>query len=129
MTRARIALLGLIVGLLPGVAAAQDMQFGLDEAGGEGQEGQGGEGQGGEAGQGGEGGEGGGDVIGDLAQSGQDQNAGQAEQAPRRTEAVEEIYAVQQVYALRNGRVELSPSIAFTVNDPYVSHPAGGIGV
>jgi outer membrane beta-barrel protein len=41
-------------------------------------------------------------------------------------EAKEEIYAVQQIYALRLNRLELAPSIAFTVNDPYVSHP--GIG-
>ncbi len=41
-------------------------------------------------------------------------------------EAKEEIYAVQQIYALRLNRWELAPSVAFTVNDPYVSHP--GIG-
>lgn len=41
-------------------------------------------------------------------------------------EAQEEIYAVQQIYALRLNRLELAPSVAFTVNDPYVSHP--GIG-
>jgi outer membrane beta-barrel protein len=109
------------------------MQFGLDEAetGGQGEAGAQGE-AGGEAGAqgeaGGEAGGEGGDVIGDLAASGQ-QTQTQTERAPRRTEAVEEIYAVQQIYALRNGRVELAPSAAFTFNDPYVSHPAFGIGL
>ncbi|MCX7807680.1 MAG: outer membrane beta-barrel domain-containing protein [Deltaproteobacteria bacterium] len=55
------------------------------------------------------------------------------EQAPsssspqRTTEAREEIYAVQQIYALRINRVELMPSIAISLNDPFVSHT--GIGL
>src|SRR5687768_6175706 len=137
MTRARIALLLGIAAIagtvgLSSRVAAQDMEFGLDEAQTEGQGEAGAEGTGeagaegtGEAGQEGAGG----DVIGDLAAPEQQQQAAQGERAPRRTEAIEEIYAVQQIYALRNGRVEISPSVAFTVNDPYVSHPSGGLGI
>jgi len=36
---------------------------------------------------------------------------------------------VQQIYALRINRVEVSPSFAVTLNDPFVSHPAIGIGL
>ena len=52
---------------------------------------------------------------------------GPEEPAPEREETVEEIFAVQQIYALRLKRFELAPSAAFTVNDPYLSHP--GLGV
>lgn len=69
-----------------------------------------------------------GDVIGELAGA-ESQDAGPREAAPRRIESAEEIYAVQQIYALRINRVELSPSIAFTVNDQYVSHNAGGVAL
>ncbi len=51
------------------------------------------------------------------------------EAAPRTTESVEEIYAVQRTYALRLNRVELAPSAAFTINDPYVSHPAASVAL
>ena len=137
MTRARIALLLGIAAIagtvgLSSRAVAQDMEFGLDEAQTEGQGEAGAEGTGeagaegtGEAGQEGAGG----DVIGDLAAPEQGQQQAQGERAPRRTEAIEEIYAVQQIYALRNGRVEIAPSVGFTVNDPYVSHPSGGLGI
>ncbi|MBZ0115643.1 MAG: outer membrane beta-barrel domain-containing protein [Sandaracinaceae bacterium] len=89
-----------------------------------------------EGGEGGEGGEAGqeagtGDVIGDLAggEQGQEQG-GAAEDTPGRTnEAREEIFAVQQIYALRINRVEVSPSVAFTLNDPFVSHVGLGIGL
>lgn len=47
----------------------------------------------------------------------------------KETEVAEEIYAVQRMNVVRNGRFELAPSIAFTVNDPYVSHPALGVGL
>lgn len=40
----------------------------------------------------------------------------------------EEIYAVQQLYALRINRVELAPSFAFTINDPYTSRRGFGVG-
>lgn len=39
----------------------------------------------------------------------------------------ERIFAVQQIYALRNRRFELQPTVAVSLNDPYVSHT--GIGV
>ena len=51
-----------------------------------------------------------------------------ADRPTRTTEASEEIFAVQQIYALRINRVELSPSAAFTLNDPYVSHSAISLG-
>ncbi len=69
-----------------------------------------------------------GDVIGDLVGE-QTADTGPRDDAPRGTETVEEIYAVQQVYALRLNRVELAPSAAFTVNDPFVSHPAIGVAL
>lgn len=72
----------------------------------------------------------GGDVIGDLAGGGEEQQAAQPrDMAGRSTETSEEIYAVQQVYALRINRVELAPSATFTLNDPYVSHPGVGIAL
>lgn len=39
----------------------------------------------------------------------------------------ERIFAVQQIYALRNRRFELQPSVAISLNDPFVSHT--GIGL
>lgn len=135
MTRARIALLlgiaAAMVGGGSGRAAAQDMEFGVDEAEGTGEAGAEGTGEAGAEGTGEAGAEGaeGGDVIGDLAQPEQGAQQQQGERAPRRTEAIEEIYAVQQVYALRNGRVEIAPSVSQTLNDPYVTHPGAGLGI
>ncbi len=37
-----------------------------------------------------------------------------------------DVYAVQQIYALRRGRVEISPYMALSLNDQFVSHPAPG---
>ena len=134
---------------MPYTASAQ-MDFSLDEAGEEGDaqgeaeagaEGEGdadmsfGEGDAGAEGEGdadmsfGEGDDGGGgdDLMGDLA--GGDDGLGQVEQRERPTETVEEIYAVQQIYALRLNRLELAPSAAFTINDPYVSHPAVSVAL
>ncbi|MCA9580747.1 MAG: outer membrane beta-barrel domain-containing protein [Myxococcales bacterium] len=69
-----------------------------------------------------------GDIIGDLAA-----DTGPADEAvapeERVTATVEEIYAVQQIYALRINRVELSPSVGFSVNDQFVSHPSVGLGL
>ncbi len=121
-----------------GTAFAQDMSFDLDAAENETaeetaddsglvMEGD----EGGPAGEGGDTGLGdfdGGDVIGDLA--GEDpQQTGPVERAPRSTESVEEIYAVQQIYALRINRVEVSPNVGFTMNDPYVSHTSVGLNL
>lgn len=60
-----------------------------------------------------------GDLIEDLA-AGESSTEGPAEPEPQREEVVEEIYAVQQIYALRLNRFELAPSVAFTLNDPYL---------
>jgi outer membrane beta-barrel protein len=60
-----------------------------------------------------------GDLIEELATD-EGAEAGPVEGAPRRQEIAEEIYAVQQIYALRLKRLELAPSAAFTLNDPYV---------
>ncbi|MEM7139283.1 MAG: outer membrane beta-barrel domain-containing protein [Myxococcota bacterium] len=54
---------------------------------------------------------------------------GPDEPLPEREETVEEIFAVQQIYALRLKRLELAPSAAFTVNDPYLRHPGLGMAV
>jgi outer membrane beta-barrel protein len=62
-----------------------------------------------------------GDLIEELA-AGDDTAEGPAEPEPQREEIAEEIYAVQQIYALRLKRFELAPSVAFTLNDPYLSH-------
>lgn len=74
---------------------------------------------------------GGGDVIGELAgdslSAGED--TGDTELAVDPNESVEEIYAVQQIYALRINRVEFAPSLGFTVNDPFVSHPSIGLAL
>lgn len=48
---------------------------------------------------------------------------------PHRDENVEEVFAIQRVYALRLHRVELSPSVAINLNDPYQSHLGFGLGV
>jgi hypothetical protein len=62
-----------------------------------------------------------GDLIEELA-SDEGAAEGPVEPEPRGEEVVEEIYAVQQIYALRLKRLELGPSAAFTLNDPYLKH-------
>lgn len=69
------------------------------------------------------------DVISELAASESAVSEEVREAAPRRDETVEDIYAVQQIYALRINRVELAPSVGFTLNDPYISHPSIGIAL
>lgn len=105
-------------------AVAQDMEFSLDETEGGGSDASTGETTGDSAG-------GEGDVIGDLASSGDQQTqATETRDTPATTaEAREEIYAVQQVYALRINRVELIPSISQSLNDPFVSHTGVGLGL
>jgi outer membrane beta-barrel protein len=106
-------------------AVAQDMEFSLDETE-SGSSDASAEGTTGETEATGEG-----DVIGDLASSG-DQQAQTTEtrDTPATTaEAREEIFAVQQVYALRINRVELIPSISQSLNDPFVSHTGIGLGL
>lgn len=130
------------------LGASAQMDFSLDEADTEG-EGDGAEGDGGDGadmsfgedgepiddgsgdgtGDGADTGDfGDGDIIGELA-GGDDGMGGEIEQRERPTETVEEIYAVQQIYALRLNRLELAPSAAFTINDPYVSHPAVSVAL
>jgi outer membrane beta-barrel protein len=122
--------------------AAQDMSFDLNEAeqaGGEGKAGtegkKGNEAQpaqgeaGGESkGQAAAAGGGGGDVLEELtAGGGPKQEKIEAEE--KQKEVAEEIYAVQRMYVLRGGRFELAPSLAFTVNDQFVSHDALAVGL
>ena len=47
---------------------------------------------------------------------------------PTEKESARRFYAVQRMYVVR-GRFELAPSLAFTVNDPYVSHPVLSVGL
>lgn len=70
-----------------------------------------------------------GDIIGDLAADDATIDDPGADRPERTTEAREEIFAVQQIFALRINRVELSPSAAFTLNDPFVSHSAVSVGL
>ncbi len=72
---------------------------------------------------------GGGDVLSELTAGGTKDEASNEGSLPREKETAEKIYAVQRMYVLRGGRFELIPSIAFTVNDPYVSHPALSAGL
>jgi outer membrane beta-barrel protein len=75
----------------------------------------------------------GGDVISSLSAEGEASGAEAAaterDTPVRAEEAHEEIYAVQQIYALRINRVELMPSLAQSLNDPFVSHTGVGIAL
>ena len=121
---------------LPQTTAAQDMSFDLNEAEAAEAE-QPAEGEKpaeGEAAAEGEAGaeasaEGGGDVLAELTAETGTSDAEQEATGPREQEVAEEIYAVQRMYVLRNGRFELAPSLAMTVNDQYVSHPALAVGL
>ncbi|HJK98525.1 MAG TPA: outer membrane beta-barrel domain-containing protein [Polyangiaceae bacterium LLY-WYZ-14_1] len=112
---------------LPSRGQAQDMTFDLDEAETEGTEAEGEEPPPEEGGGEGEVFED--DVISELAATETQVEEEVREAAPRRAETVEDIYAVQQIYALRSNRVEVAPSVGFTLNDPYISHPSVGIAV
>jgi outer membrane beta-barrel protein len=68
-----------------------------------------------------------GDLIEELASDEGAAAEGPVEPEAQREEVVEEIYAVQQIYALRLKRVELAPSAAFTLNDPYLKHYGLGL--
>ncbi|MET0284567.1 MAG: outer membrane beta-barrel domain-containing protein [Polyangiales bacterium] len=52
-----------------------------------------------------------------------------SDSGPKLAEVSEEIYAVQQIYGMRRNRVELMPSIGFTLNDPFVTHTNVGVGL
>lgn len=124
------AVILLTLGWLPAQTAAQDMSFDLDEA-----ESAGGEASADDASEEGASEEGaseeeGGGLFDELASD--DSATTESEPAEERASAnvaAEEIYAVQRMYALRNGRFELAPSIAATVNDQYVNHNAVAIGL
>ncbi len=72
-----------------------------------------------------------GDVIGSLANDESAKAKPVADEGGPKppSEVTEEIYAVQQIYAIRKKRLEVAPSFGFTLNDPYVSHPAFGAGL
>jgi outer membrane beta-barrel protein len=121
-----------------GRAVAQDMSFDLEEAETAGGEGEAGEAKPAEAKPEAEAGAEGeaegsasasGDVLAELTAEGGPEQEKVEGGVQRETEVAEEIYAVQRMYVLRNGRFELAPSLAFTVNDPYVSHPALAVGL
>ncbi|MEM7515974.1 MAG: outer membrane beta-barrel domain-containing protein [Planctomycetota bacterium] len=69
-----------------------------------------------------------GDAIGDILSDAGEVDT-EREAVPRVTETVEEVYAVQRIYALRLNRLEVTPSAAFTVNDPFVARPAVGLAL
>ncbi len=48
-------------------------------------------------------------------------------QIEAKRELHETLFAVQQIYALRARRLEVQPYWQFTMNDPFVSHPGGGL--
>lgn len=84
------------------------------------------------AAEGGEGGEGvdlGDDLLAGIGGDEDDLGMGEDQPRERSTETAEEIYAVQQIYALRINRFELGGSAAFTMNDPFVSHPAAALSL
>ena len=131
----------LALGSLPRLAKAQDMSFDLDEAEsgkgdakadskgakakGKAAEESSGDSEASGASEGG----GGGDVLSELTAGGSKDEASNEDNLPREKEIAEKIYAVQRMYVLRNGRFELIPSLAQTVNDPYVTHPALSAGL
>ena len=123
--------------------AAQDMSFDLNEAeqsGGEGKAGgetkpapapaQGGdEEEAGGTAKGGASAGGGGDVLNELTAEGGPTQEKVSSGDEKESEIAEKIYAVQRMYVVRSGRFELAPSIAFTTNDPFVTHDALAVGL
>ena len=127
MKKARIALLAApllaLAGWLPaGLAAAQDMDFSLEETESSTETSSGDTPESVAADSG--------DVIGALAGGGPSADTTSSRDTPEHVdEAREEIYAVQQIYALRLNRVEVSPSYSATLNDPFISHNGVGLGL
>jgi outer membrane beta-barrel protein len=74
------------------------------------------------------GGEGGG-LLGELTADDDTAPKAESEAGPRQDEVSEEIYAVQQIYAIRKKRIELMPSVGFSLNDPFVTHTNIGVGL
>jgi outer membrane beta-barrel protein len=125
--------LGALACLTPGLAAAQDMSFDLDEAEQAPAEAAPAEGEGAEAGAdaeaGASGAASGGDVLAELTADGGPSEEKVEGGISKEREIAEEIFAVQRMYVLRSGRFELAPSLAFTFNDQYVTHPALAVGL
>jgi len=69
-----------------------------------------------------------GDVLAELAAEGGAATEKSSDE-PTEHEVAEEIYAVQRMSVVRSGRLELAPSVAVTLNDPYVTHPALSLGL
>lgn len=71
-----------------------------------------------------------GDIFADIVadESGNQGDEG-LDTGEARDENVEEIYAIQRVYALRRHRMELAPSVAINLNDPYQSRLGVGLGL
>jgi len=69
-----------------------------------------------------------GDLLSELTAETEEEEVSR-EPREHHTLVTEEIYAVQRIYALRNGRFELAPSYAFTINDQYKNHNAPAIGL
>ncbi|HEX5658706.1 MAG TPA: outer membrane beta-barrel domain-containing protein, partial [Polyangiales bacterium] len=72
---------------------------------------------------------GGDSLMGDLAAEDTSAPKAEGEGGPKLSEVSEEIYAVQQIYALRKNRIELMPSVGFSLNDPFVTHTNIGVGL
>jgi outer membrane beta-barrel protein len=121
--RTRLLLFAGLAALWPAAAAAQpaegEMTFSPDEA----QTAEEPPAEGGAPAEGGEPAPGG-DVLGELTAQQTTQQAAPVERAAPRQALREDVIAVQRIYALRKGRVELAPSFAISMNDPFVSHPA-----
>ncbi len=115
----------LLLGGPGGTASAQDMSFDLDES----ESAAPAPAEGKPAAEGEAATEAAGDVFSEITTEISDEGGAADESLPREREAAEEIYAVQRMYVVRDGRFELAPSLAFTVNDQYVSHPAFGVGL
>ncbi|MDD9946982.1 MAG: outer membrane beta-barrel domain-containing protein [Myxococcales bacterium] len=132
----RLSLIAIVL-TWAGEASAQDMSFDLDEAENAEAEVEAEAGAEGEAEAGAEGGaevgaEAGaeadlsaeGDIFAELSSEGEGELEGEQATGPKQKEVAEEIYAVQRMYVLRRGRFEVAPALAFSANDPYVSHKA-----
>lgn len=122
----RISVLMLVAGwplVVSATAIAQDMSFDLDEAEAETSDGSAEVDEGSET-EGEAEDEGGGDIFAELTADDGEDVTGEAVDEPEQLETAEEIYAVQRMFVLRNGRVEIAPSLAFSVNDPYTSRTA-----
>lgn len=70
-----------------------------------------------------------GDIFNDIVSDEASAENTELDSGPARDEEVEEVFAIQRVYALRRHRMELSPSFAINLNDPYQSRMGVGLGL